>query len=161
MITKVISGGQTGADQGGLIAARQLWIETGGWAPKGWRTEAGPAPWLADYGLTQSIYATYSRRTRDNVMDSDGTVVFGKRSIGSEMTMQYCLKMSKPVWWVQEGKLRRTMDDEVVALVNWVETNNIRILNVAGNRESVLPGIGALVKEFMLIFLSHYVTDVR
>ena len=47
----VISGGQTGVDQAALRAARSCGIPTGGWAPRGWLTEDGPAPWLADYGL--------------------------------------------------------------------------------------------------------------
>jgi hypothetical protein len=34
-LTRLISGGQTGADQGGLRAARAAGIETGGWAPLG------------------------------------------------------------------------------------------------------------------------------
>jgi len=37
----VISGGQTGADRGGLIAAKALGIPTGGTAPLGYKTEAG------------------------------------------------------------------------------------------------------------------------
>ena len=52
-LRKVVSGGQTGADQAGLRAARAAGIETGGWAPKGWETEEGPAPWLSDYGLKE------------------------------------------------------------------------------------------------------------
>ena len=47
MLECIISGGQTGADQGGLLAARKSGIQTGGWCPLGWRTELGPAPWLA------------------------------------------------------------------------------------------------------------------
>jgi hypothetical protein len=43
MLELVISGGQTGADQGGLRATRACGIPTGGWAPRGWLTEAGPA----------------------------------------------------------------------------------------------------------------------
>ena len=43
-LTKIISGGQTGADYGALLAAHALGLETGGWAPKGWRTEDGPKP---------------------------------------------------------------------------------------------------------------------
>ena len=35
---KVISGGQTGADQAGLVAARRFGIPTGGWMPRGWKT---------------------------------------------------------------------------------------------------------------------------
>ena len=38
---KIISGGQTGADLGGLEGARDAGIETGGWAPAGYRTEIG------------------------------------------------------------------------------------------------------------------------
>jgi hypothetical protein len=49
---KVISGGQTGADQGGLRAAKAAGIPTGGWAPRGWLVESPhghrdiAAPWL-------------------------------------------------------------------------------------------------------------------
>lgn len=51
-IDNVISGGQTGVDQAALRAARASGIVTGGFAPKGWATEDGPAPWLgSEYGL--------------------------------------------------------------------------------------------------------------
>ena len=46
-------GGQTGADQGGLRAARACGIPTGGWAPRGWQTEDGPCPALANFGLVE------------------------------------------------------------------------------------------------------------
>jgi hypothetical protein len=58
MLEKVVSGGQTGADQGGLRAARLAGIPTGGWAPKGWLVESSDgnrdvaAPWLGPlFGL--------------------------------------------------------------------------------------------------------------
>ena len=38
---KIVSGAQTGVDQGGLLAAIDLGLEWGGWVPKGWRTEIG------------------------------------------------------------------------------------------------------------------------
>ena len=38
---KIVSGAQTGVDQGGLLAAIDLGLEWGGWVPKGWRTENG------------------------------------------------------------------------------------------------------------------------
>lgn len=37
MIKKVISGGQTGADQAGLLAARVCGVDVGGTAPKGYQ----------------------------------------------------------------------------------------------------------------------------
>jgi hypothetical protein len=42
MIIKIISGGQTGADQSALDAAIELDISHGGWIPKGRKTEVGP-----------------------------------------------------------------------------------------------------------------------
>ena len=52
-LEKVICGGQTGADQARLRAARAAGIPTGGFAPNGRLTEDGPAPGLAEYGLTE------------------------------------------------------------------------------------------------------------
>ena len=52
MLKRVISGGQTGVEQVALRAAKALGIETGGWAPIGWKTEEGESAWLgAEYGL--------------------------------------------------------------------------------------------------------------
>lgn len=48
MLERIVSGGQTGADQAALRAARAAGLPTGGWAPRGWLTEEGPAPWLAN-----------------------------------------------------------------------------------------------------------------
>ncbi len=42
MVRKIISGGQTGADRGGLLAGEALKIETGGTAPPIFMTELGP-----------------------------------------------------------------------------------------------------------------------
>ena len=78
---KIVSGGQTGADQAGLLAARAAGIETGGWAPEGWDTEDGPAPWLEDFGLTECTVAGYPARTEANARDSDGTAWFGARFV--------------------------------------------------------------------------------
>ena len=41
MITKVVSGGQTGVDRAALDVAREQGIPSGGWCPKGRRAEDG------------------------------------------------------------------------------------------------------------------------
>ena len=41
---KLVSGGQTGVDQGALEAAIELGLEHGGWCPRGRLSEAGPIP---------------------------------------------------------------------------------------------------------------------
>jgi hypothetical protein len=42
VLDRVVSGGQTGADQAGWRAARASGIATGGWMPEGFLTEAEP-----------------------------------------------------------------------------------------------------------------------
>jgi Circularly permutated YpsA SLOG family len=44
VLDRVVSGGQTGADQAGWRAARASAIDTGGWMPENFLTEAGPRP---------------------------------------------------------------------------------------------------------------------
>ncbi len=54
MITKIISGGQTGADQAGLMVAHRLGLKRGGTAPPGFMTEEGPKPnFLQAMGLVE------------------------------------------------------------------------------------------------------------
>ena len=75
MINKIISGGQTGADIGGLLAAKELNIPTGGTAPKGYRTELGSNFDLCDiFNLSEHSSDKYPPRTAANVKNSDGTV---------------------------------------------------------------------------------------
>jgi len=51
ILKKIISGGQTGADQAGLDAAIEYGLPHGGWIPKGRLTESGTLP--ERYKLTE------------------------------------------------------------------------------------------------------------
>jgi len=147
MIEKIISGGQTGADQGGLEAAVVLGIETGGKVPRGFKTEKGPQPELSNlYGLEELSSDEYPPRTRYNILDSDGTVIFGLvSSVGSRMTREMCKQNGKP-WLVIES-----FDETYFRLFGeWVLINQIKVLNVAGNRESKSPGIQNKVRNFLI-----------
>jgi len=128
---KVISGGQTGVDQLGLTVAASLGIETGGTAPKGYKTEKGNDESLADFGLTESSSAGYPVRTEDNVRNSDGTVYFALdvSSAGLKATKAFAKKHNKPFI------LNPTAD----VLREWIKSNNVATLNVAGNRASKIP----------------------
>jgi hypothetical protein len=96
-VTCIVSGGQTGADRGGLDAAIALQIDHGGWCPAGRRAEDGPIPSL--YGLRETLSSNYAVRTQLNVRDSDGTVVFtlGAACRGSALTIECARKLSRPV----------------------------------------------------------------
>lgn len=154
-LQRVVSGGQTGADQGGLDAAAYWGYATGGWAPAGWLTELGPMPWLAEFGLQEAGSADYAVRTALNVGESDGSLIFGDLSSpGSALTVKLCRKKFKP-WKHVQLDWNRVVDDrfkisqvDVVDVRQWVVANSIRVLNIAGNRESRKPGMHTAVERF-------------
>jgi hypothetical protein len=151
MLDKVITGGQTGADQGALRAARACGVPTGGWAPLGWLVETPDGrrdvatPWLATWGLVECPEMGYAARTRANVRDSDGTLWFGDwHTTGGRATLDACRNQDKPFLIVFRGATRPS---QVCA---WIEANGVRVLNAAGNREPKSPGLGARVERFMI-----------
>lgn len=145
-LVKIVTGGQSGADQGALVAARAAGIATGGWAPKGWRTEAGPAPWLADFGLIECPEPGYAARTRANARDSDATIWFGLAGTpGYKTTIEAARFFAKTTMLVAANVIRPAH------VVEWLSVHShIKTLNVAGNRESLDPGIGDRVGAFLL-----------
>ena len=60
MVNKIISGGQTGADQAALDVAIKLGIPHGGWIPRGRLTENGPLD--AKYQLQEMETTNYNKR---------------------------------------------------------------------------------------------------
>lgn len=95
-MAKIVSGGQTGADRGGLDAAIYCNMPYGGWCPKGRKAEDGVIP--DKYHLQEHASADYLARTEANVVDSDATVIFtmGVLEGGSKKTAQFAKKHNKP-----------------------------------------------------------------
>ncbi len=73
MLKKVISGGQTSADQAALDAAIKLGIDHGGWIPRGRTTETGTLH--ENYNLREMPTDDYSKCIEQNVKDSKGTLI--------------------------------------------------------------------------------------
>lgn len=149
-VTRIISGAQTGADQGGLDAAIRLGLMTGGWIPKGRRTEQGPLDIhkFKLYRLQEHSSWAYPARTRQNVLDSDGTVLFGNMaSPGCRLTIKYCIEHNKPYFIVK-------LDTHASELREWLQAYNISTVNTAGNREESNPGIHDFTMNFWLATLS-------
>ena len=134
-LTKVISGGQCGADRGGIAAASVFGISTGGFAPKGWRTSHGPDPSLEKLGLRETFSNGYQDRTRMNVEAADGTLAIATNfnSPGEILTSKCCVQLKKPL--LQLSPSVATTPAGVAQIVRFIISNNIRILNVAGNRD--------------------------
>jgi hypothetical protein len=147
MIKKIISGGQTGADQAGLDAAIELGIPHGGWIPKGRKTEEGPLP--AKYKLKEMGTTSYPKRTEQNILDSDGTVIFtfGKLTGGSALTRKLAKTHGFPCLHVDLNKV--TVGEGADLVRTWLENHNIKVLNVAGSRASKAPTIYNITKQIL------------
>ena len=150
-VRKIISGGQTGADQGGLAAGLALGLPTGGWAPRGWKTERGSQPQLLrDLGLQEYPEWGYPPRTRANIRDSDGTLLIGNPSSrGSRLTARVARQAGKPLYQIvtEPG---RDLSRHVAPFREWILAHQIQVLNVAGTRESVAPGLGEMTRDFLV-----------
>src|SRR5580704_8289714 len=134
MVERVISGGQTGADRGGLDAAVDLGLPHGGFCPKGRRAEDGVIP--ARYKLAETESADDAERTRKNVEAADATVVFarGKPTGGSALTVSLAETAHKPVLAI-DFNAQGTFGACLV-LGEFLERSKPRTLNIAGTRES-------------------------
>jgi len=139
MLEKIISGGQTGADQAALDAAIKLGIPHGGWVPKGRLTEDGPLP--DKYDLTEMPTASYPERTKKNIRESDGTLILshGMLTNGSEFTRKMALKYQQPMLHIDFNRM--IPFDAAVVINNWMVDHDISVLNVAGSRGSTDPHI--------------------
>ncbi|TWT57094.1 putative molybdenum carrier [Thalassoglobus neptunius] len=151
---KIVSGGQTGADRAALDAALQLGIPCGGWCPSGRRAEDGPIPEI--YPLKEMTSPRYDVRTRENVADSDGTLILTDcdRSAGTLLTIRTAQRLNKPLLFLDFRQLLIT--DRQEQLSEWIEINSISKLNVAGPRESTSPGIFSQAKSFLQQALKPY-----
>lgn len=98
---KIISGGQTGADRAALDWAIAAGIPHGGWAPKGRKAEDGRIPDC--YQLLELPSASYRQRTRQNVLDSDGTLIvnLGELNDGTMLTRTFAEALDKPCLVIQ------------------------------------------------------------
>ncbi len=139
MLKKIVSGGQTGADRAALDFAIRHAIPHGGWIPKGRKTEDGPLP--ERYLLRQMPTEEYPKRTEQNVVDSDGTVIIshGALTEGSAFTREIAEKHGRACLHLDMNEL--SVEQAVQILRSWITENKIEVLNVAGPRQSKDPAI--------------------
>jgi len=140
---KVISGGQSGADQAGLNWAIAHNLPHGGWCPKGRRSEDGPID--SRYLLIETPSSNYLERTEWNVRDSDATLIFTlteKLDGGSKNTKELAEKLGKP--W---RHIHPRVHPKFIA--SFLAKHEVKILNIAGKRESSAPGISKWVAEML------------
>jgi hypothetical protein len=131
---KIISGGQTGVDRAALDVALKHGIDAGGWCPTGRLDEFGRIP--DRYPVKELESGGFIERTLQNVKDSDGTVIIypGKLSGGTEQTVHFCVEQQRPHELIDSSNVSTEKAAQLIA--DFVRTNKIDVLNVAGPRQS-------------------------
>ena len=151
---KIVSGGQTGVDRGGLQAAMDLELAWGGWAPKGWRSEDGTIPPLYRANMQEHASANYLGRTRRNVVDSHATLIITNAyplSGGTLKTRFFCEEAMRSHFVVSLGE-----SDAAGKVQRWLAQFFAQehpvpfVLNVAGPRESKAGGIQERTRQFLV-----------
>jgi hypothetical protein len=147
-LNKVVSGGQTGVDRGALDAAIETGISHGGWCPKGRLAEDGGID--SKYDLKETESSEASERTKLNIRDSDGTLVILPRlgvniTDGTGLTLKEVQEKKKPYFVF----FLFSPHQDVTPILNWLEGEKIKALNIAGPRESKSPGIYLKSVEFL------------
>jgi len=139
MISKIVSGGQTGADRAALDFAIQHFIPYSGWVPKGRKAEDGPVP--ESYELQEMPTGDYSQRTEKNVLYSDGTLIVshGMLTGGSAMTEFYAQRHCKPCLHIDLDKI--PLEEAAARILAWIDDSSLQVLNVAGPRAGKDPKI--------------------
>lgn len=144
MLTKIISGGQTGADRAALDAGLESGFPVGGTCPVGRMAEDGPID--TRYPL-EEIGGGYRQRTKKNVVDADGTAIFYQAYLqgGTEATVLFCIKQGKPYKLIDTALVEPPRAAEL--LISFVRERDVKILNVAGPRSSGCPTMYGYVKQ--------------
>lgn len=142
--TRIVSGGQTGADRAALDWAIRAGIDHGGWCPKGRLAVDGVIP--ARYRLTETDSADYAVRTRLNVRDSDATLILNLGALdgGTALTAEHAQALGRPCLTLQlDADPTASPARAAAAIDDWIATGAFAMLNVAGPREQGRPGIYA------------------
>ena len=146
-IKTIVSGWNTGADFAGIKVALQCGLNTGGYIPKGYRTELGAKPEYKKLGAIETKLTNYSDRTAKNILQADCTLIFYEKltSPGTRLTFNLCDKLKKPYLLINIKKPPLHW-----SVVQWLSARNHDVVNIAGHRESVSPGI----EKFVISYLS-------
>ena len=158
---KIISGAQTGVDRGALNAALAHNIPCGGWCPADRCAEDGEIP--PRYPVTPLANAGYRKRTRQNVADSDATVIIYHTEItrgsGTELTLKTCIAQHKPYLLIDAAAVQP--ENAGARIAAFVQRHQIATLNFGGSRRSIVPTIERFTEQAVTEAIKRLKTDFQ
>ena len=136
-------------DRAALEWALENGIPHGGWCPRGRKAEDGVIP--PQFQLRETGSDNYSIRTRRNVRDSGGTVIFSESTDltgGTKETAEFAKEIGKPLLKLLSSA---GIQETAAQLNSFIKEHGIVVLNVAGPRASEEPE----VSQFVNAVLTH------
>jgi hypothetical protein len=104
--------------------------------------------------MRQHPEPNYIARTEANVREADATLIIGDASSGgTRATKGFCGKHRKPCLVIPWRSGDPVPFGRIPGFLEWLRAGGVGILNVAGNRESLQPGLHDAVLHFLLAAL--------
>lgn len=145
LVRIIISGGREGACRAALDVATVAYMKYGGHCPIRREADGAAIPHEFSELIELQSLTSYLDACLFNMLDSDGTVIFGYTPGPSSNFLNTIAvearKAGKPVIYL-DMKLR-DMRHAFPALIIWLKRNKITRLNVVGPSEAEAPGISA------------------
>ena len=162
LISKIVSGGQTGVDRGALEAALELGFPYGGLIPKGRIAEDGIVP-LKFAAMTDDTRRGYLHSMEMNVVNSDATLIIlpyddehpdGQSALSgrAKRAWDFADKHVKPCLVI----FNMNAADNIYSTLCWLkdvkETCGLKdgvVLNVVGPKDAERKGVQAIAYRFV------------
>lgn len=160
-LERIISSGEAGADRTALMAAESVGVKTGGWCQN--------KPLKNSYNLREMRDPV--ALVKKNIDDSDGTLIFRVfSSVGPNLVLGYCVSGKWRPFTEEDRKQRKTlykpclvvsdlsdrsMGKNTETIRDFIRVNRIKVLNVTGHRDGVLPGYTQSILTILTTALSQ------
>ena len=140
-------------DRAALDVALKYHVKCGGWVPAGRTDEDGKIP--DRYPVKELKRVGNEARTAQNVRDSDGTIIiyFHELSGGTAYTVGCCIQDRQPHRLIDAAKY--SPEDAATLMAAFLGAHDIKILNIAGPRESEWIGAYNYAFRAVDIFVSR------
>ncbi len=147
LVRRIVSGGEAGVERAALDWAIDHRVDHGGWCSRGRLADDGPLD--ARYALTEATSASDADRTRRNVRESDGTLVLNVGPLEGRalLAQRLAAAAGKPCCVAQ---LDRHRPRELRRVLEWLGSDALLTLHVAGPRGATRPGIHGQAYEMLL-----------
>ncbi len=129
MLKKIVSGYHNSAEIAAVDAAIARGFACGGWVIKGISTPQNEGSGAVSFSVLDTSHYPVCRE--QNVIDSDGTVIFTLGPISESSSLgRYVIKHSRP--WIHLDILKTGEPQALQALSEMISINRLSTLNVTG-----------------------------